>query len=279
PNFGALQPVVGVKSYLPAASPPVVNSECFKVAGWFEAHGAPCFIATSTQFALFVPQNGGTTSLGWNYNAVPFPTTAYNLQVNGPALINGVVVPSDSKLKKNITPINSGLDVIRGLNIVSYQYNGKGGFDPNRTYTGVVAENVAKVAPYAVDTIQIKMDTTDTAPTAVLGVKTEAMLYTSINAIKQVDSTVQQQQLSIDSLRNSSGGKMGNACGNTRNPLANNYEIPLNGFNLNFTAPVNSSTSNIFIGNPECSSSKFAGRFNVFADNSRSAGSFNVTSS
>lgn len=65
---------------------------------------------------------------------------------------------------------------------------------------------------------------------------------------------------------------VGNYCGATSNPIINNpYEIPMNGFNYNFTNPVNSQSS-IHIGNPTCSPT--IGRLNVYNDNLQIGGVF-----
>ncbi|MFN8117805.1 MAG: tail fiber domain-containing protein [Bacteroidia bacterium] len=65
---------------------------------------------------------------------------------------------------------------------------------------------------------------------------------------------------------------IGNICGAaTQNPLLNNWEIPMNGFNYNFTNPVNSQSS-IHIGNSTCSPT--IGRLNVYNDNLQVGGVF-----
>src|SRR6185436_18832372 len=98
--------------------------------------------------------------------------------------------PSDSVLKTNVVPFTSGLNIIRNLQPKSYNYNGAGGFDTEHKYIGLVAQNLASVAPFAVDTSYQKLDSTDEAPTAILNVYNEAVMYASINAIKQLDSAV-----------------------------------------------------------------------------------------
>ncbi len=68
------------------------------------------------------------------------------------------------------------------------------------------------------------------------------------------------------------GTSIGNYCGATPNPLNNNaHEIPMNGFNYNFTNPVNSQSS-VHIGNPTCSPT--IGRLNVYNDNLQIGGVF-----
>lgn len=86
--------------------------------------------------------------------------------------------------------------------------------------------------------------------------------------------------LSVDNVGNvvlidnggGSGNSIGNYCGITpTNPLLNPYEIPMNGFNYNFTNPANSQSS-IHIGNQSCSPT--IGRLNVYNDNLQVGGVF-----
>ena len=75
-----------------------------------------------------------------------------------------------------------------------------------------------------------------------------AQIITPLNVC---NSTIQQQQLSIDSLRNNNAGNnLGNVCGGTQNALPTDWEIPLNGKNFLFTS--NNSTGNVGIGGYSC---------------------------
>jgi len=65
---------------------------------------------------------------------------------------------------------------------------------------------------------------------------------------------------------------LGNICGATpQNPLSNNWEIPMAGFNFNFINPVNSQSS-FHIGNQSCATT--VGRLNVYNDNLQVGGAF-----
>lgn len=59
-------------------------------------------------------------------------------------------------------------------------------------------------------------------------------------------------------------GGLGNLCGGTSNPLANNWEIPMAGFNFNYTTPANTQSSFHF-GNTVCVPT--LGRMNIYNDN------------
>jgi len=110
--------------------------------------------------------------------------------VNDPVTTLSTTIPSDRQLKKDTSAFISGLNVIRNIHPINYRYNGKVGLDTIGTYIGVIAEDLAQIAPYALDSFYAKLDSTDLIPTKFLTVKNEAIIYTSINAIKQLDSTI-----------------------------------------------------------------------------------------
>lgn len=68
------------------------------------------------------------------------------------------------------------------------------------------------------------------------------------------------------------GTSLGNLCGSpTPNPLLNNWEVPMNSFNLNHTMPI-FSNSQVNIGFPSCITN--SARIAVFNDTLRAAGGF-----
>ena len=85
--------------------------------------------------------------------------------------------------------------------------------------------------------------------------------------------------LSVDTLGNvvlidngGSGSGIGNYCSDTtQNPLTGDYQIPMAGFNYNYTTPINTSSS-FHIGNPVCAPT--VGRLNVYNDNLQVGGAF-----
>jgi hypothetical protein len=202
----ATNPVIGIQSYLPPAHPPVVNTECFKIAGWFGAYGAPCWTANSAQYALFVPQGGGITSLGYNYGSI-VPTTNYVLQINGSALANstGFWVPSDMRLKKDTSSFTDGLSVIRKIHPVKYKYNGLAGIDTTGSHIGVISDQMLNIAPYTLGTFKAKLDSSDANYTDLLTFNATPLIFASINAIKQLDSITKGLSGKIDSVKGVTG--------------------------------------------------------------------------
>ena len=93
--------------------------------------------------------------------------------------------PSDRRLKENIVPSKHSLDDIRKINI--YNFNMKG--DNEKTpHIGVIAQEHKKIFPRAV----VKHP-----DTKYYTVSAEWMNYTAVNAVKEIDKTVQQLQKSL----------------------------------------------------------------------------------
>ncbi len=194
---GSPSALIGLQSFIPAPS----SRTFYNVAGWYEADDYPGSrtSAPQSQYAIFVPDGGGTVDIGYIFGGdIP----DYLLDVNGYAQIAGSIVPSDSNLKKNIIPFKYGLKAIRNLNPVSYNYNGIGGFDSSKNYIGLVAQNLQRNVPSGVKQSHIIKDTISHDTATILGIYEEAVMYTAINAIKQLDSTVTTKSTKIDSLTN-----------------------------------------------------------------------------
>jgi hypothetical protein len=209
-SSGSPVALYGIKSFLPTPASP----SYYNVAGWFEADGIvanPLELGSTNTYgyAIFVPGLvaqtlsgnviGGTVDIGY-----PFQTDIpdYLLDVDGVARITGGVVPSDSILKKNVAPFKYGLKAIRNLNPVSYNYNGIGGFDQSTKYIGLIAQNLQRNVPSAVMSSHIIKDTISHDTATILNIYDQAVMYTAVNAIKQLDSTVTAKSIKIDSLTN-----------------------------------------------------------------------------
>jgi hypothetical protein len=106
----------------------------FKVGAYT---GSPCIFVTNNIERMRITSGGevyiaGTTDQG-----------AYNLQCNGTgvwgagAYVNG----SDERIKDNIAPIDSGLDVVAKLNPVTYKYKEDWSKDQS-TQTGFIAQEL-----------------------------------------------------------------------------------------------------------------------------------------
>ncbi len=204
----SLNPVIGIKSIVSHNNLHPWTNNVFKIAGWFECSPGWFPVQSTTvglsQFAIFVPQNGGMVSIGF-----PYPSAFYNnveFAVNGSFLSTNNIIsigstsPSDMKLKKNINYFNNGIDIIKKIHPITFNYNGAAYFDTSKIIIGANADEVVSFAPYAVDTLKLQLYPSDTTLTDVLGINNNAILYTSINAIKELDSITTSLSGRIDTL-------------------------------------------------------------------------------
>jgi hypothetical protein len=112
----------------------------------------------------------------------------------GKPTTNTWTITSDGRVKTNIQPYTKGLDIIKQINPITYQYNGKAGFNPNETGIGIIAQDILGILPECVSTYYAKLEDTDTEKTELYNFDSHAITFVLINAIKE-----QQQQ--IDELR------------------------------------------------------------------------------
>jgi hypothetical protein len=112
---------------------------------------------------------------------------------------------SDQRLKQDINTFTDGLSVIKAIRPVTFRYNGKLGYPTDKAYVGVIAQEIRSVAPYTVDTYRAKLNPDDSEETDVLRFDGSALIYIAINAIKELDTKMdeirelqkQNQQISV----------------------------------------------------------------------------------
>ena len=104
---------------------------------------------TSNSVRMSLDENGGL-AIGTGT-----ATAGFKLSVNGSADKAGGgswAVFSDSRIKRNIRQFTEGLATLEKINPVWFQYNNKSGYaDTVKTYVGVIAQDIEKVAPYMVE--------------------------------------------------------------------------------------------------------------------------------
>jgi len=162
-----------------------------KVAGWFESAG-PGSIQGYGQVAIFVPQQKGVVNIGFpTPNAVAQGTWAGLVNINGTlSTLNGNVQASDASLKHNIQTIDNGLSKIIRLRPVTFEWDTIRDTLMAGIRSGFIAQEVSNVIPEMVHNIG----------------GSQALAYSEF--IPYVVSGIQQQQLSIDSLRNAPPGSV-----------------------------------------------------------------------
>lgn len=110
---------------------------------------------------------------------------------------NTWTIASDRRLKKDIKPFTDGLDMIKKINPVWFRYNGLGGLpDDGKNYTGIIAQEIKEIAPYMIDTFKDKATDNE-----YLNYNGNAMTYILINAVKEQQSMINDQQSVIDLLK------------------------------------------------------------------------------
>jgi len=100
---------------------------------------------------------------------------------------------SDSRLKKDVKQFKDGLAQVLAINPVNYHYNELSGLDTSKEFVGVIAQELQKVAPYMVGNF-----TKD--GTEYLNVDSSAMTYMLINAVKEQQEIIEQQNKRLDVL-------------------------------------------------------------------------------
>lgn len=99
---------------------------------------------------------------------------------------------SDRRLKQDIHTFTDGLSVVKAIHPVTFRYNGKLGYPTDKTYVGVIAQEILPVAPYTVDSHRAKLNPDDAEETDILRFDGTALIYIAINAIKELDAKVEE---------------------------------------------------------------------------------------
>ncbi|MBO9613767.1 MAG: tail fiber domain-containing protein [Dyadobacter sp.] len=105
-------------------------------------------------------------------------------------------VASDSRLKRNITNFTDGLDLLKQIRPVWFQYNGQAGIETgDKKFVGIVAQEMEKIAPYTIGTFTHQDS---------LGNKTEyldydanAVTYILINSVKEQQRVIEQKDAEL----------------------------------------------------------------------------------
>jgi hypothetical protein len=124
------------------------------------------------------------------------PTFRLQLSVNSAAkpTSNTWTIVSDGRLKKDIHDYEDGLDELLKIHPVWFTYTGEAGM-PHETGVGVIAQDLQKIAPYMIGTWNYKDENRNNTP--YLSVNNGAMTYMLINAVKEQQEIINQQQQSI----------------------------------------------------------------------------------
>ncbi|MCF0073151.1 tail fiber domain-containing protein [Dyadobacter sp. CY261] len=108
-------------------------------------------------------------------------------------------IMSDRRLKKGISDFTDGLDLLKKIKPVWFQYNGEAGIETgDKKFVGIIAQEMQKIAPYTIGTF-IHQDS--------LGNKTEyldydanAVTYILINSVKEQQQVIEEKDAQIRDL-------------------------------------------------------------------------------
>ncbi len=101
---------------------------------------------------------------------------------------------SDERIKNNVKPFTNGLDIINQINPVSFYYNQQSPFQTDKMQVGIMAQELEKIAPYMVDK-NVTKDFED-----LRSVNNQAYIFLLINAIKEQNKKMDEQQKKIETL-------------------------------------------------------------------------------
>lgn len=101
---------------------------------------------------------------------------------------------SDARLKRDVQPFTQGMDVIKRITPVSYYYNELSPFPASNRQIGVLAQDLEKIAPYMVD------KSYGSGLQDLRSVNNQAYTFLLINAVKELEQKVEEQQKQIDAL-------------------------------------------------------------------------------
>jgi hypothetical protein len=136
-------------------------------------------------------------------------------------------VTSDKRTKTNVKTYANGLDLIRQVELISYQYNGLANTPKGENGIGVIAQDFQKIFPNSVKGFTVKNDSLKTSE-VFLGVDFHELFIANVGAVRQLDkivstldSTVKAQNSIINELQNQILNCC-NASGNNSNSNAGN---------------------------------------------------------
>jgi hypothetical protein len=143
---------------------------------------------------------GNNANVGIGYSA-PFYQLQLSKDIAAKAGSSTWSILSDFRLKRNISEFTEGLDALKQIKPVWFQYNGKAGIETgDKKFVGIIAQEMQKVAPYTIGTF-IYQDS--------LGNKTEyldydanAVTYILINSVKEQQRVIEDKEAKIQELEN-----------------------------------------------------------------------------
>jgi len=148
------------------------------------------FNASTTRMVL-----DSTGNLGIGVTA---PTFQLQLSQNSAAKpgSNTWTVSSDARLKKNMHPFSDGMEVLEKIRPIWFTYTGAENH-PQEQFVGTTAQELQQVAPYMVTILKKE----SSVGKNLLGVDYGPLQFIMVNALKQQQELIKNQQREIDLLK------------------------------------------------------------------------------
>jgi hypothetical protein len=134
--------------------------------------------------------NGGV----YIYGAVN-PITGYQLSLSTNSAAkpstNTWTITSDERVKTNVNPYTKGLEAILSINPITYDYNGKAGFEKLTDNIGIIAQDVLNIMPECINTYKAKLNEDDEEYTELYNFDSHALTFALINAVKELKAEIE----------------------------------------------------------------------------------------
>jgi len=137
-------------------------------------------------------------------------TPGAKLHVNGSIMHEGTVTMSDARLKKNVKPLEYGLEAVMRLTPIKYEYNGRANTTDGAEHIGLFAQDLQRVVPELVEEhvhralVKRNMSIDDplefSSEETFLRIRDNEVKYILLNAIKEQQQIIQEQSTKVASL-------------------------------------------------------------------------------
>jgi len=143
--------------------------------------------------------------------------------------------PSDARIKQNVRPFTDGLEQVLQIDPVYFSYKSGTGFDPQKEYVGIIAQEMQKIAPYTVEEVRAEPELGEeplpNMPSSILTYNGTAVTYMLINAIKEHQAMIDERDDKIEELearlQRIEAALLGNGATNPAPAVGNSTEIVL----------------------------------------------------
>lgn len=162
--------------------------------------GAGITASSTGTGGLALSVNGAARGISVNNGGIkiqgaPHDDTTYQLSLSANLAAkpstNTWTIASDKRVKTNINPYTKGLETILAIKPVTYDYNGKAGFDPtNKDNIGIIAQDVLSIIPESINTYNALLNEDDEEKTELYNFDSHALTFILINAIKELKAEI-----------------------------------------------------------------------------------------